>query len=260
MATVLAVAGIAALLVVPEARSLVGALLLGALQFLFSAVGGAARGWSAMGGIAALWETAAWSEPIVVGMLGGLLMSWFHRARRLRLGRRAKDSLVAAALSGDSAARAIVTFEAFVINLLAAYVVAGLLESVGGFHAAGAGALETAVQMHALLAGGGGAGGDFASILLQLIVVLLALLGVLIGFGMVIGLCAGAPAGAIVGALSWNRAIDGATRSVTLGALERRPKPWRWIASAAIRGGTEGLLSGGMVAAALGLLHVAGAF
>lgn len=258
LATAVAIAAIAAIFIVPENGDFVGALIVGVLACVRSSLAGVAKGWISIARIGALWEAVSWSEPILVGMLAGSLMAWLHRVRRLRISRRAKDSLVYAALSGDSTARAMVMLEALVVNLFVAYVVAGLLESIGGFNAGGAGALETAVQMHGLLVAGGGAGSGSFGTILQLIVALLALLGALIGFGMIIGLCLGAPAGAIMSALSWKRALHGAATAVTVGAFDRRPKLGSWIARAAIRGATEGLLTGATVSAALGILHVAG--
>jgi hypothetical protein len=247
-----AVAAAGALYFLPGGGDVARGFAVGAMAFVLSVFLSIGSVWSTVAAIADVASASPLTGPIVAGILTGAVMALVHRSRLLKIGRRGQESVVSAAMAGK---------QAFIVNLIVAYVVALLLDWLGVFGTGGAATIDVARQMQDILAAGGaggaGGGGGGQPPVFSLLVTLLALLGALIGFGGLIGLLAGLPAGAIAGLLPLHKAVEGAAGAATLHALDGESRlPRRLVASTA-RGAVEGTITGAVVSAALGMLHLA---
>lgn len=241
----------------PELLAIILVSIAGVIGFGLSLVAGVAAGGSALAAPATLWPLSV-TAPIVAGVASGVVMAGVHRVRRLRISRRAQDSLVAGALSREAALSPADLFAGFVTNTLAAYVVAGLLDGLGAFQGSAAGIHDAAMRLSGVAGGGGFAGGGGSTDIAGLALLLLALLGALVGFGLIVGLIAGAPTGGMLGLIQWTRTVEGAAAAVTLEVLEHRPGAARRFRRGLLRGAADGMITGGVVSVSLGGLRVAG--
>ena len=233
----------------------------GLVQAIGDFIGGIGAGWGALG-LLTHFSTLVWfSEPIFFGVLSGTAIAGLQSWRRWRMSHRATQSVVASALSGDSWARSITTLQIFAVNIVAAYLAAMLLETLGLFHAGGVGATAVAANMLGLILAGGGGGGAAAAALSSLIFVLLALLFALAGFAIVAGFCGGAPLALIGRFFAWQQILHAATASATRYKLSPPAEhmPGRLFESFFL-GGVEGAISGAITVCLLAILHLAKIF
>ena len=236
-----------------------GQLMAGGLvQAVGDLFGGVGAGWSALG-LLTHFSSLIWlSEPIFFGVLSGTAIAALQTWRRWRIGHRATGSVVATALSGDAWTRSIATLQIFAVNIVAAYLAAMLLETLGLFHAGGVGATAVAANMLGLILAGGGGGGGIVAALSGLLFVVLALLFALAGFAIVVGFCGGAPLALIGRFFVWQQILHAATASATRYKLSPPAEhvPGRLFESFFL-GGVEGAISGAISVCLLAVLHLA---
>ena len=242
----------------------VGGTVFGGVFFAaLSVFTGLATGWRALFVVVPAFAGVPLAGPVLIGAASGLIAAALQTWRRWKLGGATTDSLIGASLSGDRWARSWSMIESFAVGALSALLATVLLEQLGLFAVHDADTFQTVLAMfHA--AGGTGGGSADAAGLLKLILLILALLGILVGFALVVGICAGIPFGALAGALSWERLMHGSaaatTRDFVLNKAERRATRSRWIMAAALRGASEGILSGMIAVILASALHLADCF
>ncbi len=230
-------------------------LVFGTIQFAISALAGLFTGFGALSHVL---NALPFTQPILLGLIAGLVLGLLQNWRRWRMNARLSESLVGTALSGERWARSWLTLETFAVNVAAAYLTALLLEALGVFQTGGD-LIGTTTAMWKIVASGGSSGaGDYFGVFL-LIVMLLALAGALLGFGLVIGFCGGAPIGGLGGLLSWRQMLQSATAAAAQRTFARphRPGRTRWFLIAFFRGGFEGAISGVLTGWLLAGLHLA---